>query len=147
MGADVVTEYGYDEINRLTRETTCDYLNAYYYDDGGNRTKFVHMNAVYSKDGNGRIVSMLTKASQSVQGLTKMHYHANYTERTGSWKDFLAAPTRAEELAALRRHERTGRPLGSEAFVEKVGVLIGRDPQKKKPGKKVRVGWYDCAVP
>jgi hypothetical protein len=101
MGADVVTDYGYDEINRLTRETTCDYLNAYYYDGGGNRTKFVHMNAVYSKDGNGRIVSMLTKASQSTQGLTKINYHANYTERTGSWKDLLAVPTRASK--SLRR--------------------------------------------
>jgi hypothetical protein len=50
------------------------------------------------------------------------------------------APTHAEELAALRRHERTGRPLGSEAFVEKVGVLIGRDPQKRKPGRKVQEG-------
>ena len=44
----------------------------------------------------------------------------------------------AEELAALRRHERTSRPLGSEAFVEKVGVLIGGDLRQKKPGRKVR---------
>ena len=35
------------------------------------------------------------------------------------------------------RHERTGRPLGSEIFVEKVGMLIGRDLQEKKPGKIV----------
>jgi hypothetical protein len=26
--------------------------------------------------------------------------------------------------------------LGSEAFVEKAGVLVGRDLQKKKPGRK-----------
>jgi len=37
-------------------------------------------------------------------------------------------------LAAFRRPERTGRPLRSEVFVEKVGVLIGRDLQRKKPG-------------
>jgi len=36
--------------------------------------------------------------------------------------------------------ERTGRHLGSEAFVEKAGVLVGRDLQKKKPGRKVREG-------
>ena len=47
------------------------------------------------------------------------------------------APTRAEELAALRRPERTGRPLGCEVFVEKVGVLSGRDLQEKKPGRIV----------
>ena len=38
----------------------------------------------------------------------------------------------------MRRHERTSRPLGSEAFVEKVGVLIGGDLRQKKPGRKVR---------
>jgi RHS repeat-associated protein len=57
-------------------------MNQYYYDDGGNRTKLVHMNAVYSKDGNGRIVSMLTKASASPQGLTKTYLYANFTELT-----------------------------------------------------------------
>jgi len=82
VGAEVVTDYAYDEINRLTREATCDFMNRYYYDDGGNRTKLVHMNAVYSKDGNGRIVSMLTKASASTQGLTKTYYYSNYTELT-----------------------------------------------------------------
>ena len=82
VGAEVATLYGYDEINRLTYETTCDYMNQYYYDDGGNRTKLIHMNAVYSKDGNGRIVSMLTKASESNQGLTKTYYYANFTELT-----------------------------------------------------------------
>ena len=82
MGAEVVTQYAYDEINRLTREATCDFMNRYFYDEGGNRTKLVHMNAVYSKDGNGRIVSMLTKASASTQGLTKTYLYANYTELT-----------------------------------------------------------------
>jgi len=77
-----VTDYAYDEINRLTHEATCDFMNQYFYDDGGNRTKLIHMNAVYSKDGNGRIVSMLTKASQSTQDLTKTYYYANYTELT-----------------------------------------------------------------
>ena len=58
----------------------------------------------------------------------------------GSWKDFPMEPTHAEKLAALRRHERTGRPLSPEVFVEKVGMLIGRDPQRKKPGRKVQEG-------
>ena len=52
----------------------------------------------------------------------------------------LMAPARAEDLDALRQHERTGRPLGSEAFVEKVGMLIGRDLRKKKPGRKAPEG-------
>jgi hypothetical protein len=47
---------------------------------------------------------------------------------------------RAEELAALRRHERTGRPLDSEVFAAKMGMLIGRGLQKKKPGGKAQEG-------
>ena len=45
----------------MTREATCDFMNQYYYDDGGNRTKLVHMNAVYSKGGNGWIGRDLEK--------------------------------------------------------------------------------------
>jgi hypothetical protein len=30
--------------------------------------------------------------------------------------------------------------LGADVFVEKVGMLIGRDLQKKKPGIKVQEG-------
>jgi hypothetical protein len=33
-------------------------------------------------------------------------------------------------------HERTGRPLGKEGFVEKISVLVGRDLAKKKSGPK-----------
>ena len=53
-----------------------------------------------------------------------------------SWRDFLTVPTRAEQAETMRRHERTGRPLGSETFVERVGVLLGRDLTRKKPGRK-----------
>ena len=60
--------------------------------------------------------------------------------REGPWKNFVMAPTRAEELAALRRHTRTGRPLGSESFVEKISTLLGRDLRKQKPGRKLKEG-------
>ena len=61
-------------------------------------------------------------------------------QSTGPWKDFIMAPTRAEELAALRRPTRTGRPLGSESFVEKISTLLGRDLRKQKPGRKPKEG-------
>jgi hypothetical protein len=35
------------------------------------------------------------------------------------------------------RHESTGRPLGSEAFIKKAEKLLNRGLQKKKPGPKV----------
>jgi putative transposase len=59
---------------------------------------------------------------------------------TRPWKDFVMAPTRAEDLAALRRHTRTGRPLGSASFAEKISTLLGRDLRKQKPGPKPKEG-------
>jgi len=40
-----------------------------------------------------------------------------------------------ERGASLRRHERTGRPLGNERFVTRVERLLGRvlRPQKRGP--------------
>ena len=59
-------------------------------------------------------------------------------DATGPWEDFLMDPAREEEkeLADLRRYSRTGRPLGSPDFVEKISALLGRDYKKKKPGRK-----------
>jgi len=33
-------------------------------------------------------------------------------------------------------HERTGRPLGGESFMERVSSLVGRELGKQKPGPK-----------
>ena len=44
------------------------------------------MNAVYSKDGNGRIVSMLTKASANPNGVTKVYAYNNGHELTAMTK-------------------------------------------------------------
>ncbi len=52
-----------------------------------------------------------------------------------SWAELLASGE-PEEFDAMRIHERTGRPLGMEGFVEKISCLIGRDLSKKKPGPK-----------
>ena len=55
---------------------------------------------------------------------------------TRDWAEFLREGLGDEDLERLRRHERTGRPLGSERFVEKVSDLLGRDLVPKKPGPK-----------
>jgi putative transposase len=51
-----------------------------------------------------------------------------------SWAEFLRQDDDPELAAALRRRERTGRPLGDEPFLRKVGRLLGRDLLPKKPG-------------
>jgi putative transposase len=54
----------------------------------------------------------------------------------GTWKDFLTAAIREEEIMELRRHERTGRPLGTESFVENLQTMLGRILKPKKAGRR-----------
>ncbi len=44
----------------------------------------------------------------------------------GNWKDFLLSGVTKEEIEGLRRHERTGRPLGNDGFVGQLEELLGR---------------------
>ena len=53
-----------------------------------------------------------------------------------NWKEFLWEDIKDKECENLRLHERTGRPLGDEAFIEKLEELLGQQLQKRKPGPK-----------
>ena len=58
----------------------------------------------------------------------------------GDWNAFLDSAVAEEELAELRRHVRTGRPLGDETFVGRVEEMVGRilKPHKRGPKPKDR---------
>ena len=56
----------------------------------------------------------------------------------GDWAQYLALSLDEEEAALIRRHERTGRPLGSAGFVEQLETVLGRLLRKRKPGPKGR---------
>jgi putative transposase len=51
------------------------------------------------------------------------------------WRAFLSVPVPSSEAETLRRHERTGRPLGSEAFVTKLEGEVGRRLHPQKGGR------------
>ena len=53
------------------------------------------------------------------------------------WEDFLRLSS-DEELKILKRHEHTGRPLGSESFIDKMEQAMGRVLRPQKPGPKKR---------
>lgn len=52
------------------------------------------------------------------------------------WAQFLAAGLDENALEALRRGERTGRPLGTQEFIERLEAATGRDLAPRKPGPK-----------
>ena len=53
-----------------------------------------------------------------------------------TWREHLLAPAEAELATAMRQRENTGRPLGDEPFVKRIGLLLARDLLPKKPGPK-----------
>ena len=56
-------------------------------------------------------------------------------EMVGDWKTFLAGANE-ELLNDIRKHERSGRPLGSEEFVESLETDLNRTLKPEKPGPK-----------
>ena len=52
------------------------------------------------------------------------------------WSELLLSQSSEEEYETLRRHERSGRPLGSEAFLDRLESLTSRKLKKQKPGPK-----------
>lgn len=52
----------------------------------------------------------------------------------GNWEEFLSQAAPLDQMKELRRHEHTGRPLGSEGFVEKLEKGLGRVLRRQKPG-------------
>ncbi len=57
-------------------------------------------------------------------------------ERVDDWREFLKGGLDEATLKTLRRHSRTGRPLGAEAFVKRLERRLGRELRARKPGRK-----------
>ena len=54
------------------------------------------------------------------------------------WEDFLSVDAQEQEIALFRKHERTGRPLGTDSFIGTMEHLLDRrlKPQKPEPKKR-----------
>jgi putative transposase len=53
----------------------------------------------------------------------------------GDWRGFLNSAICEEELLDLRKHGRTGRPLGSASFLEHLEAMVGRILKPQKGGR------------
>jgi putative transposase len=53
-----------------------------------------------------------------------------------TWSEFLQQDDDPALAKAMRQMESTGRPLGDENFVRRIGQLLGRDLTRQKPGPK-----------
>jgi putative transposase len=52
------------------------------------------------------------------------------------WKKFLSVGIQESEMDLFRKHERTGRPIGDDAFIDRLERLLDRPLKPKKPGPK-----------
>ncbi len=54
----------------------------------------------------------------------------------GDWRSYLLN-AQSQPIKDFAKHEQTGRPLGSDNFIEMAESLLDLDLKKKKPGPKV----------
>jgi len=52
----------------------------------------------------------------------------------------IVLPESEEEIGLLRRHERTGRPLIGDSFIDRLEKKSGRILRRQKPGPKLKQG-------
>ena len=57
-------------------------------------------------------------------------------ERVKDWREYLMEPLEAKQEEVWRRHERTGRPLGEAAFLDRIEAVLGRPVRPAKRGPK-----------
>lgn len=53
-----------------------------------------------------------------------------------NWVELLLSSSSDEDYEILRCHERTGRPLGSESFLDRLEATTSRKLKKEKPGPR-----------
>ena len=57
-------------------------------------------------------------------------------ERMDNWLGYLDEPTERKKMSEIRWHTSTGRPLGSNQFLDNIELQTGRVVRKQKPGPK-----------
>jgi putative transposase len=60
-------------------------------------------------------------------------------ERVDNWAQFFSQPVDSMVAEKMRKHEQTGRPLGSENFVMKLEKILDRMLMPKKAGRKPKI--------
>lgn len=69
----------------------------------------------------------------------KLILKSELTEEISDWASFINQEESEENVKRLRSHLNTGRPLGSDDFIDKLEILTGRTLRKLRPGRKPRL--------
>jgi putative transposase len=55
------------------------------------------------------------------------------------WRVYLREEISETDIELIRTHEKTGRPVGDDKFLDELEMKTGRDLRKKKPGRKKKL--------
>lgn len=78
----------------------------------------------------------MTSKERMVEAHGRYAWRINFRE---GWREYPHEAESRDLVRKLRRHQRTGRPLGGISFPEKLEGLPGRDLKPRKPGRKGKV--------
>jgi REP-associated tyrosine transposase len=100
-------------------------------------TRYIEMNPVHARLVKSPEDYIWSSASAHLNGrddsLVKVE---PLLEMVGDWQGFLSGPISGSELLNIKRHERTGRPLGGVRFIQQLELTVDRVLQRRKPGPK-----------
>ncbi len=68
-------------------------------------------------------------------------------EMVGNWKAFLSKEVSDQKVKEIRCHELTGRPLGSESFLNKLEALLNRTLRHQKVVREKKVQHESVSCP
>ena len=57
-------------------------------------------------------------------------------QRVGNWRGYLTRTTNGDDAERIRKHTRTGRPLGTAEFINRIEILTGETLAPRRPGRK-----------
>lgn len=104
-------------------------------------TRYVELNPVRARLTADPFAWRWSSASAHLAGqddsLVKV---APLLEMAGDWRQFLLESPADDMMNELRKHERTGRPLGREHFLQHLEDTLSRVLRKQKPGPKDKKG-------
>lgn len=81
-----------------------------------------------------------SSARSHVKGATDLLVEHSFLEETiNNWEEYLSQKDEGESQELLRKHGRTGRPLGKEDFIKNLEIKTGRVLIKRKPGPKPKL--------
>jgi putative transposase len=99
--------------------------------------RYIEMNPVRAQLVNSPEKYQWSSASAHIAGLDDLLVYARpLLDMVGDWKNFLLGPIPSGEELTLKRHERTGRPLGDARFIQHLEHTLERELRRKKPGPK-----------